>query len=42
MTLVFDIDDTISIHKNRDYKNAIPIQPVIDKLNRLHDEGLYI
>lgn len=42
MTLVFDIDDTISIHKNRDYKNAIPIQPVIDKLNRLHDEGYYI
>lgn len=40
--LVFDIDDTISIHKNRDYKNAIPIQPVIDKLNRLYDEGYYI
>lgn len=41
-TLVFDIDDTISIHKNRDYANAKPIQPVIDKLNRLHDEGYYI
>lgn len=40
--LVFDIDDTISIHTNRDYVNAKPIQPVIDKLNRLHDEGYYI
>ena len=40
--LVFDVDDTISIHKNRDYENAIPIQPVIDKLNKLHDEGYYI
>ena len=40
--LVFDVDDTISIHKNRDYPNAQPIQPVIDKLNRLHDEGYYI
>ena len=40
--LVFDIDDTISIHKNRDYVNAIPIQPVIDKLNELHDRGYYI
>lgn len=40
--LVFDVDDTISIHTNRDYVNAKPIQPVIDKLNRLHDEGYYI
>ena len=40
--LVFDIDDTISIHTNRDYVNAKPVQPVIDKLNRLHDEGYYI
>lgn len=40
--LVFDVDDTISIHKNRDYVNAEPIQPVIDKLNRLYDEGYYI
>ena len=40
--LVFDIDDTISVHTNRDYVNAKPVQPVIDKLNRLHDEGYYI
>ena len=40
--LVFDVDDTISIHKNRDYEHAKPIQQVIDKLNKLHDEGYYI
>lgn len=40
--LVFDIDDTISIHTNRDYANAKPIQPVIDKLNKLHQQGYYI
>jgi len=39
---VFDVDDTISIHHNRDYPNAEPIQPVIDKINRLKAEGYYI
>lgn len=42
LVYVFDIDDTISIHTNRDYKNAKPIQPVIDKINFLHDSGCYI
>lgn len=42
LVYVFDIDDTISVHTNRDYKNAKPIQPVIDKINFLHDSGCYI
>lgn len=41
-TLVFDIDDTISVHHNRDYPNAKPIQPVIDKINKLKGMGYYI
>ena len=41
-TIVSDVDDTISVTVNRDYANAIPIQPVIDKLNRLYDEGWHI
>ena len=41
-TLVFDIDDTISVHHNRDYPNAEPIQPVIDKINRLKEMGYCI
>ena len=35
--IVFDIDDTISVHENRDYRNAIPKLDVIEKLNYLHD-----
>ena len=38
-TLVVDVDDTISITKNRDYENAKPIDLMIHKLNRMHDEG---
>lgn len=41
-TLVFDIDDTICIHHKRDYPNAEPIQPVIDKINRMKAQGYYI
>ena len=41
-TLVFDIDDTISVHHNRDYPNAEPIQPVIDKINELKRMGYCI
>lgn len=41
-TLVFDIDDTICIHHLRDYQNAEPIQPVIDKINKLKEQGYYI
>lgn len=38
-TIVCDVDDTISTHYNRDYENAVPHWPIIDKLNRLYDEG---
>lgn len=41
-TLVFDIDDTICVHKNRDYANARPIQEMIDKINQLYDRGYEI
>lgn len=41
-TLVFDIDDTICVHKNRDYPNAEPIQATIDKINRLKQQGYRI
>ena len=39
MIAVFDLDDTISVHKNRDYPNAIPIMPVIEKIRELSDAG---
>ena len=38
-TIVCDIDDTISFTTNRDWENAKPNLPLINKLNKLHDEG---
>lgn len=38
-TLVVDIDDTISSTTNRDWENAIPNTQLINKLNRLFNEG---
>ena len=38
-SIVIDVDDTICTTKNRDYYNAEPIQPVIDVINKLYDEG---
>jgi len=40
--LVIDVDDTISITKNRDYENAKPIVKIINKINKLHDKGWHI
>lgn len=40
--IVFDIDDTICDNKGRDYPNAIPYIDVIDKINKLHEQGFYI
>lgn len=40
--IVFDIDDTICNNKNRDYENAIPFKNVIDKINKLHEQGVKI
>lgn len=37
--IVCDIDDTISVTLNRDWEHAKPIQPVIDKINTLFDQG---
>jgi len=38
-TLVFDLDDTISFTTNRDWENATPNQPLIQKINSLYDKG---
>lgn len=39
MKAVFDLDDTISIHKNRDYANAVPIIPVVEKIRQMKKDG---
>ena len=39
MTYVFDIDGTICTKTDGDYSLAMPIQPRIDKINQLHEEG---
>jgi len=41
-TLVFDIDDTICTHTNRDYVNAKPHWDVIGKINSLYKKGYNI
>lgn len=33
--IVFDLDDTISVHRNRDYENAAPVAPVIERMREL-------
>ena len=38
-TFVIDVDDTVCFTKNRDFKNSEPNQPVIDKINELHNKG---
>lgn len=38
-TIVIDLDDTICFTKNRDFKNSIPNKEVIDKINRLYNNG---
>jgi capsule biosynthesis phosphatase len=38
-TLVVDFDDTLAITLNRDWQNAAPNLPLIEKINRLHSEG---
>lgn len=37
--IVVDIDDTISFTTNRDWENATPNIELINKLNKLYDEG---
>ena len=38
-TLVFDFDDTISFTKNRDWENAEPNLPLIQKIQELYTKG---
>ena len=39
MRAVFDLDDTISVHNNRDYANATPIMPVVEKMRQMKKDG---
>lgn len=39
LTICADVDDTILTCTNRDYDYAIPKQEMIDKLNKLYDNG---
>ena len=38
-TIICDIDDTISFTITRDWENALPNRPLIEKLNKLYDNG---
>ena len=38
-SIVVDIDDCISFTLNRDFSNAVPNKPLIEKLNGLYDLG---
>ena len=42
MRIVFDLDDTISRHYNRDYDNAAPIHDTIEKMRQLRADGCEI
>ncbi len=37
--IVCDFDDTLAMVKDRDWENATPNLKLIEKLNRLYDEG---
>jgi capsule biosynthesis phosphatase len=37
--IVFDVDDTISVHEDRKYEEAKPITEMINKINSLYDLG---
>lgn len=39
MRAVFDLDDTICVHKNRDYVNAKPIEATIEKMRLMKQAG---
>jgi capsule biosynthesis phosphatase len=40
--LIVDLDDTISITKEGDYKNSLPILPMINKLKEYKENGFEI
>ena len=37
--IVVDFDDTIAFHQNRNFDEALPNEPLINKLNDLYDQG---
>lgn len=39
MTAIFDLDDTISVHRNRDYENAVPIKATVERMRALKAAG---
>ena len=41
-SIVVDVDGTVCDAINRDYENALPLQPVIDKINILYEQGYKI
>lgn len=41
-TIVVDVDETLCVVKDRDFKNAVPIQEVIDKVNEYYENGYRI
>ena len=41
-SIIVDVDGTVCEAINRDYENAVPIQPVIDKINYLYKHGYTI
>lgn len=40
--IILDLDNTISITKNGDYKNASPVPGIIDKIREYKDAGFEI
>ena len=40
--IVVDLDDTLSVTTNRDFKNAKPLQHVINKVNEFYDNGFEV
>jgi capsule biosynthesis phosphatase len=40
--LVIDLDTTISITKNGDYKNSVPVMPVVEKMREYKELGYEI
>lgn len=40
--IVIDIDDTLSVTYNGDYKNSIPVIPVVETLRKYKDAGYII
>jgi hypothetical protein len=40
--IVVDFDDTLAFHQNRNFDDALPNVPLINKLNNLYDQGWQI